>query len=66
MLNNSAAPDSLNIDRPQRNLFSRGWHTRERTEMSAPHYIPSRNDVALGHLPLHGHDHIRVAVAERE
>ena len=66
MLDNSAIPDSLNIDRPQRNPFPRGWHTREGAQMSAPHYIPSRNDVALGHLSLNGHDHIRLAVPERE
>ncbi len=66
MLNDSAVPDSLNIDRPQGYLFPRGWHARDGTEMSAPHYIPSRNDVALGHLTLNCHHHIRVAVTERE
>ena len=66
VLNNSAVPDSLNVDRPQRNLLPRGWQAREGTEMRGPRDVPSRDDVALGHLPLNGRDQIRVAAAEGE
>jgi hypothetical protein len=66
MLDNSAIPDSLNTYPPQGNLFPRGRHTCEGTEMRAPHFKPSNHDVPLGYLPLNRHDHIRVTMLERE
>jgi len=66
MLDNSAIPDSLNVYPPQGNLFPRGWHTPEGTEMRTAHHKPGSHDVPLGHLPLNHHDHIRVTMLEGE